>query len=129
MTNQSLVVGFVVVALLAGCKQPSHEQITDQFIETIQELTTTLSNIRDEDSARAVVPKLEELLATIDRLRERGRKLGEPTADVKMRIEQKLAMQQEKTVQQLTQFLMTTAADPRIAPIIEPVLERMRQAR
>lgn len=117
----------VAVGLLAGCRGNQHEQLADKMISAMDDFATTLGSIQDEDSAKAAVSKLEQLINTMDSLAKQGQNMGEPAEPLKAKLETKLREQQQRMMLKMGEFMAATMKDPRIVPIIEPVFEKLEK--
>lgn len=70
-------VGLALLLLTSACGGGGAESLMDVGKSTMEELTTTLESIQDEESAIAAVPKLEALGARMKSLKEQTEALSE----------------------------------------------------
>ncbi len=110
--------------LVAGCSPaaPTHQALFDQMMASMDEMGTILSGITDEASAIAAKPKMEALAKTLSSIRDQGKALGEPAAELKAQFEKKMAEKQAEMTAKMTTFAMNAAKDPKILQVIEPIM-------
>ncbi|MBP7865954.1 MAG: hypothetical protein KA419_08375 [Acidobacteria bacterium] len=85
-----LLAAVAVFLPLSGCSKGSHEAFMNDMIAAMKEMGTVLEGIKDKDSAKAAVPKLQEIVKRLNDLKEKGKALPEPDEATKKKLEEKL---------------------------------------
>lgn len=109
---------------MAGCSPaaPTHQGLFDQMPVSMDQMGTILAGITDEASANAAKPKMEALAKSINSLKEKGKALGDPPADLKAKIDNQFAEKQKEMASKMATFAMNAAKNPKISQIIEPIM-------
>lgn len=79
----------LVLVLLCGCKA-TPPQVVDESLANMEELQRILDEVKDEESAKAAVAKIEALGPRWKATVERAKALGEPPMEEKVRLSGKL---------------------------------------
>ena len=114
----------VAVALAAGgCEsKPTHESVTKESIDKMQQFADVLKTIKDEASAKAARPKLEKIKKEMDELKKKADTLGNPPPEVKKKLEEKYKKDMEKVSGELAGQMMRIGMDPKIAPHLKDAM-------
>ena len=125
-TGRGFACALVAVALcLAGCEsKPTHESVMQDTMEKMEEMVEVLKGIKDEASAKAAKPKMEQIKKDMDELKAKANTLGEPPADVKQKLAEKHKPQMEKLAGEMMKEMMRIGFDPKIAPHIRDALPK-----
>ena len=123
-TSRGVLCACVVFALVAcGCdSKPTHESVTKERIDKVQELADVLKTIKDEASFEAAKPKLEKLKKEVDELKKKTDALGKPPPEVVKKLEEKYQKDLEKAQGELLAQMMRIGADPKIAPRLKDAM-------
>ncbi len=74
-TKLGVAYGLLALLLVAGCKQPTLDELADEHIALLNELADTLATVKDKTSAEAARPKLREIRRKIKLLKARASKI------------------------------------------------------
>ncbi len=123
-TGRGLTCALIAVALcVAGCdSKPTHESVTQDSIDKMEEMVEVLKGIKDEASAKAARPKMEQIKKDMEELQKKSKALGEPPADVKQKLQEKHKAQLEKVTSEMMKEMMRIGLDPNIAPHVKDAM-------
>ena len=123
-TGRGLTCAVLVAALcLAGCdSKPTHESVTQEGIDKTEEMVELLKSIKDEASAKAARPKMEQIKKDMEAIKKKADALGEPPAEVKKKLAEKHKPQMEKLASEMMKEMMRIGFDPKIAPHVRDVM-------
>ena len=123
-TGRGLICALLVAAFcLAGCdSKPTHESVTQEGIDKTEEMVEVLKSIKDEASAKAARPKMEQIKKDMEELKKKANALGEPPADVKAKLQEKHKPEMEKLFGEMMKEVMRIGLDPKIAPHVRDVM-------
>ncbi len=125
MKLSSFNVAFLPIIVLAlGCSgaAPTHQDLFDQMMGSMDQMGTIFAGITDEASANAAKPKMEALAKTINDIKEKGKALGDPPPDLKAKLDKLLAEKQKEMQAKMMTFMMNAAQNPKIMQILEPIM-------
>lgn len=97
-----LLVGLQVSPVRAQDK-PDHEALVKQTLEALKGIGDTLATIKDKATSDAAIPKLEQAAKTMEDLQQKFKDAGEPTKEVKDRLEKMYKADLEKAAKRLTE--------------------------
>ncbi len=97
-----------ILAVAVGCGGGfgSQDEIADARIDALKSLVTILEGIGSKDDVEAARPKVQEVMERLDKISAAAKGLGEPTAEDRRRMQEKVAAAQ-------------TAIEPRMGKIQE----------
>jgi hypothetical protein len=108
---------------VGGCdSKPTHESVTEDSIDKMEEMVEVLKGIKDEASAKAARPKMEQIKKDMEELQKKSKALGEPPADVKQKLQEKHKAQLEKVTSEMMKEMMRIGLDPNIAPHVKDAM-------
>jgi hypothetical protein len=120
----------LLLVFLAGCGGPTRESLAEDGITVLEQLTTAFSGIKDEATAKAALPQIEKAVAKMIDVKARTESLPEPTPEEAMELAKKMGergtaagMKWMETMQSLERL----ESDPKIGPVLKPVLERLKK--
>jgi hypothetical protein len=127
-TRRAFTFALVALALcVAGCEsKPTHESVTQETIDKMEEMVEVLKGIKDEASAKAARPKMEQIKKDMDEIKAKSKALGEPPADVKQKLAEKHKQELEKVTGEMMKEMMRIGFDPKIAPHLKDTLPSMK---
>lgn len=108
-----------------GGAEQSKEQLADQMLSTVDQIGDVYASIKDEKSAEAAKDKLASLIANLKRLTEEGKQLGDPSPELKAKIDAELRLKTMQMQAKLGEFFKTAMSNPRIIEIMGPVMREM----
>ena len=105
---RGLTCALVAVTLcVTGCEsKPTHESVTQETIDKMEEMVEVLKGIKDEASAKAARPKMEQIKKDMDEIKAKSKALGEPPADVKQKLAEKHKQELEKVTGEMMKLRM-----------------------
>ena len=83
-----LAVGLILSC--TSCGKKSHEALMNDMIASMKEMGTILEGIKDKDTAKAAVPKLQEIAKRFQTFKKDSETLGEPDEATKKALEGKM---------------------------------------
>jgi len=110
-----------LVPLLAGEESP-HEQALKQMIQSLGKMTTTLSSVKDADTAQAARPELKKAVDGFTAVRAKADKLPPPEPAEKER----LAKAYKGKMEQAIKMLLVEAGRLESVPAAKDLLKDLR---
>ena len=115
----------LTLILLGGCEsKPTHESVTQETVDKMEEMVEVMKGIKDEASAKAARPKMEQIKKDMEAIKAKSQALGEPSADVKKKLAEKHKPQMEKLASEMMKEMMRIGFDPKIAPHIKDTMPK-----
>jgi hypothetical protein len=99
--------------LQAGCKN-KYEKVMDDQISLMEEMVDVLKDVKDEASAKAAVPKLEDLKKRGEEIEKRAEEVGEPPEDEQKALKEKYEEQMEEVMKEMFAQMSRLMADEKI---------------
>lgn len=109
-----LAISAAILLTLSGCGD-SHDAVAREGVATLKELSKTLEGVKDEASAKAASPRLNELADRMERLKERSDKLGKPSKETEEALKQKYQSEMQAVLPSLMGSMMRLAFNPNVA--------------
>jgi archaellum component FlaC len=127
MPRLLIVLSSVLCALsLHSCGgSETHDEVAEEFVETMNEFADTLAKITDKESAQKHVGELETLSAKVKDLQTRMEKIGEPAEADAEAMMRKHEAAVNAAMQKMMQESTRVAMDPQIMEVIGPTLQKM----
>jgi hypothetical protein len=114
----------VLTLALAACGGSSAQALADESISTMESLNATLDTVKDEASAKAALPKLEKLAATMKDLETKMSKAEPPSeSDQKAMMGHQARVMEQRN--KLQANMMRIAMDEKLNVIVGPAIEKM----
>jgi hypothetical protein len=95
--------GFLAVILASfalfftGCSGgDSHEKVVDDVAKQMDRMATAMSSVTDKATAEKAVAELKNVAQEMKKIGERAKALGQPSADVKAKLEAKMKAKQDE---------------------------------
>jgi cell shape-determining protein MreC len=106
--------GFVVLDQPPGQQagDKSYEGFIKEMLSTVEQITKTLQNIKDRESAEAARPELKKAAQRMLELRKKAEDSSQPNKDEKERLAEKYAKKLEAAVKQLRDQTLITKTIP-----------------
>lgn len=125
-----LLLGAFLVGLAgAGDNAGKLEEILKDTVGTLEKLTTTLTGIKDEESAKAAKPELKATASKWVEIRKKAEGLKPPTKDEKQRLEKeykgKLEAAQKKLFTEIGR-VKGVAGGPEALAEIAPIMDKKK---
>ena len=115
---------------LSGCTGgDSHKKVADDAVHVMERVATAMSSISDKASAERAVVEMKAAVADFKKLSERAKKLGDPTPEVKAKIEAEMKAQGEvlqKTM--MASMGKLAAAGPEALAVLQAALKELLPA-
>jgi lysyl-tRNA synthetase class II len=117
-------VGFLGIL---GCSKVGDPQVelSNKMMTAMDEIGDVFSSIKDEKSAEAAKVKLESLVTGMNSLVEQGKKLGDPSPELKQKLEAQIKEKATAMQAKIMEFAKNAMANPKIMEIIGPVMQKM----
>jgi len=121
----SEMLGWLLALGLCSCGggKPSHEALTNDYIQTVNRTAEALAGVRDAKTAQTTAPRLKELVAALQENKRATEKLGAPPEDLQKSLKDKY---EKKLLDAMNKLL---AQEERLAGIPEaqaPVYEALK---
>ncbi len=131
MLSRALSVCLISLGLLSvvgcGASGNPHENLANRGMAIMDQTVATFASIKDEASAKAAMPKLEKFGEQMKALAEEGRKLGEPSAELKAKIEAMTKTKSAEFQAKMTEFTMNMMRNPKLMETIAPIMQKFSQ--
>jgi hypothetical protein len=111
----------VVLGLgFAGCTgADTHEKIVDDTIKQMDRMAVTMGTITDKATAEKAMAELSSVVEEIKKIGARAKALGDPSADVQKKLEEKMKAKTQELQTKLTGAMVSMAkAGPEAAAIV-----------
>lgn len=102
----------LLVATGCGGGLGSQNEVTEARIEAMEDLMAVLEGIGSKDDLGAAAPKVEKIMARAEEIAAAAKKLGEPGAGDRKRLEEKLAAAQEDLQPRMERIRERLRGDP-----------------
>ena len=134
-TIRGVLFAVAVMLLVAGCDEvrgdekptdgkPTHESVVKESITVMRDFVGVLKTVKDEPSATAARPKLEQIRKGLDGLRKKAKELGAPPEDVKKQLA-KYKGDIKSVMDELFAEQKRIQSDPKLAPLGPPSYPRL----
>lgn len=110
----------VVMGLAAGCGD-SREDLADDSLSAMKQLEATLATVKDEASAKAAKPKLQELADELNDINARMDKLGAPSEDEMKSMIDKHGKEMEQVQEKMVGHMLRITFDPKIQAVLDDI--------
>ncbi len=112
---------------MIGCGSATnpHEDLSSRALASMEEMGDILASIKDEASAREAVPRLERLGATMKEIAEEAKKLGDPPAELKARLQASMDSKSAEMEAKMGEFMKYMIKNPKIMEILAPALTKI----
>lgn len=104
----------------SGCGD-SRESLADETMSVMEEMVATLQGVKDEASAKAAKPKLEDLAKRFDDINQRESKLPAPTDEQTKALIEKHGSKMDELSRKLQGEMLRIAFDPKIQSVLGDV--------
>lgn len=92
----------IATLFITGCSGgDSHEKVADDALKQMDRMVTAVSAVTDKASAEKAVADLKSVGDELKKIAERAKKLGDPSADVRAKIEGKMSAKQTEITQKM----------------------------
>ena len=117
-----IVISSILVLVAMGCeKADSRDQIMREGIDAINEIADMFDTVKDEASANALKPKINDFRERIEALSARAAKLPEPSESEQQALKDKYLHQMNAAADRLGQST-ERIAKPDMLPYSEPIV-------
>jgi cytochrome c556 len=121
----ALALVFSLFLGVSGCKR-NHESVIKDSMTSMKELVDVLKNVKDEDSAKAAVSKIESIAKDMKALSEEAKKMGEPSKEVNADLEKKYKADMEKITNDLSKEMMRIMMNDKLAGPISKAMSEIK---
>lgn len=124
---QQISILALAVVFLAGCGAAVNpqEQLATKIMASMDDVANIFSTIKDEKSAEAAKVRLEALSSTMNSLTEQAKKLGDPSPELKAKLEAQMEAKAKVMQDKMMEFAKVAMTNPKILEIIGPVMQKM----
>ncbi len=92
----------IATLFITGCSGgDTHEKVADDALKQMDRMVTAVSAVTDKASAEKAVADLKSVGEELKKIAERAKKLGEPSADVKAKVDGKMSAKQAEITQKM----------------------------
>ena len=92
----------IATLFITGCSGgDTHEKVADDALKQMDRMVTAVSAVTDKASAEKAVADLKSVGDELKKIAERAKKLGEPSADVKAKVDGKMSAKQAEITQKM----------------------------
>jgi len=125
---RNLLIGTMAVSLLllvGGCSRDA-DDVTEDIIDTMNELTDVLSGIKTKEDAEAAKGEVKDLLTEMKNLAEEGEKMGKEMSDEdKKAVEERHKDDLEKAASAYMEAMGKVMANADVAQVLAPVFQEV----
>jgi preprotein translocase subunit SecA len=126
--GKTWILGLVAVSMLlvvGGCERTT-DDVVDDTIEAMRDITETLEGVKDKESAEAAVDDLKEQFAHLKELSEEGEKLMEELSEEdKKALEDKYDEEMKEVGEKFMAQIMRVGMNPEIMAALKPAMDEM----
>ena len=113
-----LIAAVVSLAFLqVGCKS-KHEQVMDDQLDLMEEMVDVLKDVKDEASAKAAVPKLEDLKKRGEEIQKRAKEIGDPSEEEEKALKEKYEERMDKIMKDMFAEMTRVMADEKCREVL-----------
>ncbi len=99
-----------IALVLSACSAgDSHEKVADDTLKIMERMSTAMTTITDKATAEKAVADMKVIANDMKAVSERAKKLGEPSADVKARIDASMKVKAEELQKKMMASMMKVA--------------------
>ena len=99
-----------IALVLSACSAgDSHEKVADDTLKIMERMSTAMTTITDKATAEKAVADMKVIANDMKAISERAKKLGEPSADVKARIDASMKVKAEELQKKMVASMMKVA--------------------
>jgi hypothetical protein len=129
MKHMAVLIPILFFFLCTGCGRDTHESLTTKAVGTMKEMTALLEGVKDEASAKAAKPRLKSLIAQLEDLDKREKKLPAPTADEVKAMNEKFGPEMPEVQQKFMGQILRISFDPKLHAELADVTPQMKPAK
>ena len=132
MNRQKVAFLFIAVFTfcLPGCglNESEQDRLVREFGEKVNELGTIYQSITDEQSARAAVPRMEQLSSDMSQIQSGLNELPDVSDEEYQRVVDAVMESTKKTREHTQRLTELFQKKPELVPILAPALDRLKAA-
>lgn len=99
-----------IALVLSACSAgDSHEKVADDTLKIMERMSTAMTSITDKATAEKAVADMKVIANDMKAISERAKKLGEPSTDVKTRIDASMKVKAEELQKKMMASMMKVA--------------------
>ena len=107
---------------LVGCGADSYEKVADDCVVVLEDMSAIMKDIKDVESAKAAVPKLDKLGERMQAIAERAEKLGDPSEEEKKVLTEKFEERMEAVTGEMFGNMLRIAS---LGPDVQAELDKV----
>lgn len=115
----------IFIVLFVGCSKDSHEQLTHDYLNVMDQLVKTCRSIDDAGSAKAEKAKIDELLGELKQLKTRTTELGVVDEETQANIKQKYESQIDSLSKNFSDAIAKIEEKPEVVRELESELKTL----
>ena len=119
------VLGDDVTKAAAAVGGRSHEDVMDDMLATMDEISDVLAKVTDEASAKAAKPKLETLTARMQAIQKEANAMGKPDAATEEALQKKYEARLQQVMGRFMKEMMRVSQDPTISAELSDAMGKM----
>src|SRR6476646_11966115 len=112
MKHMTVLISILFLVLCNSRGRDSHESLTGKAVGTMKEIAALLEGVKDEASAKAARPKLKSLIAQLEDLNQREKKLPALTAEEVKTMNEKFGKEMPEVQQKFVGQILRISTDP-----------------
>jgi len=97
-----------------GCGD-SHESLSGEMVDTMNQMTKVLAEVKDKDSAKSAGPKLEALGKEMKDIQKRSEALGKPDEAAQKSLKESFEKPMSEAMDKFMKEMMRIAMNPELA--------------
>ena len=120
-TNVLASIAVSIALVLSACSAgDSHEKVADDTLKVMERMSTAMTSITDKATAEKAVADMKVIANDMKAISERAKKLGEPSADVKARIDASMKAKADELQKKMMAGMMKVAtAGPEAMAVLQ----------
>ena len=122
---QSTAALFAILCLASCGGGPSHEEVAADLMDTMEEFVDIIASVKDEASADKAAKDLDKVASKMEKLKAQADKLGDPSADVKAKIEADMKARRQAIQQKMMGSMTTMMANQNLMEKLKPAMDRI----
>lgn len=120
-----LTLAFVILCGVSGCNKDSHETVTVEYIDVMQQLIGLCDKMTDKETALQSRERLQALLDQLKKLKNRADSLGEADPSIQKRLQKKYDQQLNDLAEKYSKSFHELEKRKEVVKALEPELKTL----
>ena len=118
---------FTIIALSSCGGGPTHEEVANDLMDTMEEFADAIASVKDEATADKAAAEIEKIAEKMKELKAKADKLGDPPADVEAKIKESMEERTKAMQTKMMGMMGTMLSKPELMEKLKPAMDKMEE--